>query len=254
MITFCTKLHEQNVKGYIVDRSRRIIQLGLNMLKCSTVEGVLSKLDFIYDNIEVHAKWTGRSRMEYFASFNNVLRYFPDLISKIPNEYWNKVSRKYQIKNITPMKRKLVINSDSEDDKTDNIVKETKKIKLVEFEKPKDVVDYSKLTFYELSMHDSLWKTYFVRKDDEVLVHQRSSKVKFNITNVDDIKRYVVRVLEAQINEAYSINVIFNCKLKYGQDKLNSIIIRNATKNVRDVANHLWKEMVEPFYKVSMTV
>ena len=247
--TFCKKLHEQNVKGYIVERARRIIHLGSNMLKCWTVEGVLIRLDFVYDNIEVHAKWTGRSRMNYFASFNNALQYFPNLRHKIPKEYWNKVNKKYQITNITPTKRKLIIDSDSEDIKTNNIVEETKKIKVVELEKPKD-----KLTFYELSMHDNLWKLYFIRQNDEVLVHQRSSKVKFNIKSVEDIKKYVVRVLEAQINEAYSINVIFKCKLTYGQDKMNSIIIRNATKNVRDVANHLWKEMVEPFYKVSMTV
>jgi hypothetical protein len=103
-------------------------------------------------------------------------------------------------------------------------------------------------------MNDTLWKIYFLRKDDEVLINQRSSKVKFNINNDNDIKNYVIRVLEALIKDACSINASFKCKLKYGQDNMNDIIINNATKNIRDVANHIWTEMIEPFYKVSMTI
>ena len=241
VISFCTKLLENNVKGYVVERSRRIIELSFKMLKCSTVEGVMSKLDFVYDNIEAQAKWTGRSREEYFASFNRALHYFPILKSKIPKEYWTKMSVRTQMRNAIPMKRKFVIDTDSEDEVVE------KKTKVVP-------VDNTKMTFYELSMHDTLWKIRFIRKDDEVLINQRSSKVKFNINNHNDIKNYVIRVLEALIKDAYNINVIIKCKVKYGEDSMNDMIYNHAAKNIRDVANHIWTEMVEPFYKVSMTM
>lgn len=246
VISFCTKLIEKDVKSYVVERSRRIINLSFKMLKCSTVEEVMSKLDFVYDNIEVQANWTGRSKVEYFASFNKALMYFPILRSQIPKTYWSKMSVRTQIQNAMPLKRKFVIDTDSEDEEV-----EKKKIKLIPFNKP-ICNDYSK--FYEVSMNDTLWKIYFIRKDDEVLIHQRSSKVKFNVNNDNDIKNYVVRVLEALIKESYSINIAIKCKLRYGEDSMNDIIINNATKNIRDAANHIWTEMVEPFYKVSMAM
>lgn len=256
VISFCTKLLENDVKGYVVERSRRIFHLSFKMLKCSTIEEVLSKLDYVYDNIEAQANWTGRSRAEYFASFNRALQHFPILKSKIPKEYWAKLNKTHITIKTSEKKRKFIIDTDSEDDevKSDNrslVLQEKKKIKVIPINKPK-IEDYSKLTFYELSMNDTLWKVYFIRKDDEVFVNQRSSKVKFSINSENDIKNYVIRVLEALIKEAYSINVILKCKLKYGQDNMNDIIINNATKNVRDVATHIWTEMVEPFYKVSM--
>lgn len=253
VISFSTKLTEKNVKGYVVERSRRVIELGFKMLKCSTVEEVLSKLDYVYDNIEAFAKWTvPASRNGYFATLNFALDYFPVLKSKVPNEYWAKVKTRKQ------KKRRLIVDTDS-DDENDVIVHNKKMIKLLPVNqvvnKPIIINDYSsKLSFYELSMNESLWKIYFIRKDDEVIIHQRSSKVKFSVSSENDIKNYVIRVLEALIKEAYSINVIFKCKLKYGQDNMNEIIINNATKNIRDVANHIWTEMFQPFYKVSMSM
>lgn len=252
VISFSTKLTEKNVKGYVVERSRRVIELGFKMLKCSTVEEVLSKLDFVYDNIETFAKWTvPASRTGYFSTLNFALDYFPVLKSKVPKEYWAKLKTRKQ------KKRRLIVDTDSDDE--DVIVQNKKKIKLIPvsqvINKPITINDdSSKLSFYELSMNDTLWKIYFIRKDDEVFINQRSSKVKFNINNDIDIKNYVIRVLEALIKDAYSINTSFKCKLKYGQDNMNDIIINNATKNIRDVANHIWTEMVEPFYKVSMAM
>jgi hypothetical protein len=252
VISFSTKLTEKNVKGYAVERSRRVIELGFKMLKCSTVEEVLSKLDFVYDNIETFAKWTvPATRIGCFSTLNSALDYFPMLKSKVPKEYWAK------LKTIKQKKRKLIVDTAS--DEVNIIVQNKKKIKLIPvsqvINKPITINDNSsKLSFYELSMNDTLWKIYFVRKGDEVFINQRSSKVKFNINNDIDIKNYVIRVLEALIKDACSINTSFKCKLKYGQDNMNDIIINNATKNIRDVANHIWTEMIEPFYNVSMAV
>lgn len=258
VISFCTKLLEKNVKGYVVGRCRRIIELSFKMLNCLTVEEVLSKLDFVYDNIQVRANWTDKSKTDYFSTFNKALQHFPILMSKVPKKYYIKInSTTNEIMSVKQQKRKFVIDTDSEDEEVTTqstpIVQGKKKIKLIPFVKP-TIDDNSNLTFYELSMNDTLWKIYFIRKNDEVLINQRSSKVKFNINNDIDIKNYVIRVLEALIKEAYSINVIFKCKLKYGQDNMNNVIINNATKNIRDVANHIWTEMVEPFYKVSMAM
>lgn len=254
--TFYIKLFENGLKGYVVERSRRIIEIGSQIVKCKRLEDIMAKLDVVYDNIDSYTKWTETTRTEYFASFNSALEYFPDLKSKVSEEYWTKFS------DTRRRKRKFV-----NDKGDDNVVMHgRKKLSLTSPVTPQ-LMQKHRLhpsnpasseqkephAFYELSMNTVPWKVHFVRNNDDVLVYQRSSKVKFHVNNTEDTKIYVVRVLETLLKEAFNINPIIRCNLKYGQDNMNDITIHNAMKNMREVATHVWTEMVEPFYKVTMT-
>lgn len=260
---FCAVLINKKVAAYAILRSKRIIEVGFKILKCSTVEEVMSKLDVVYDKIEVRAGWkVPSSRTEYFATLRNALEYFPLLKAKVPKELMIKLNKRNN-------RRKRVVDDEEEDtNKDDDVVYQSqKKIKLVSMnemphkeetvvittEKKNDVSDKTSNS-YEVSMHDSLWKFSFIRKEntEDVVFHNRSQNVKFNVHDEDGIKKYVVRILETQLSEAYKIDTIIKCKLNFGQDHMSQLTIHQATKDIRQVAYHVWTEMVEPFYKVAM--
>jgi hypothetical protein len=210
---FVSALFKENVKLYVIQRAKSFANFGMNFLHCSTVNEVAENFQTVYKEVEKQGKWVDKSRGDY----------------------------------INKKKRKLIVDSDTEDDEkvTVNSHKKIKPIAPV----PQPIIT----KFFELSVHDTVWKLCFKKEAEELLInHNTSMKVKFNINDNEKIMHYVVRIIEMMLREACKIEPDVKCKLTYGNDLMYECRITQATRNIRDASKYVWNEVVAPFYETTM--
>jgi len=237
---FVYALFKKNVKMYVIQRARSFANFGMNFLHCSTVNKVAENLQAVYKESEKQGKWNDKNRGDYIKAFKQSIASVGILENKSP--------KNTQLDNSSfKKKRKLIVDSDTEEDDA-SIMSSHKKIMLTA-PVPKPIPT----KFFELSVHDTVWKLCFKKEAEELLInHNTSMKVKFNINDKEKIMHYVVRITEMMLREACKIEPDVKCKLTYGTDLMYECRITQATRNIRDASKYVWNEMVAPFYETTM--
>lgn len=226
--TLCSK----DVKIYIISHAMSVLELGMKVLKCSSVEHVIENFNIVYDEFQKSSKWNPSSKQTYMIDFKRAIEHFPSLCEKIPTGMLGKPLKK--------RKRKLIIDTDDEDDVID-----VKKVKLI--------VQEPVVNIFELNVHEKVWKLGFKKQQDDIVIsHNNNMKVKIKIIDTEKIQNYLVRILEMMLKEAYNLDAEVKCVLTYNGNTLYECKIVQATKNIRDAANYVWREMIVPFYDITM--
>ena len=241
---FVSVLFKKNVKLYVIQRARSFANFGMNFLHCSTVNEVARNFQAVCNESEKQGKWIDKSRIDYIKAFKQSIA-SAEILEK-------KSSKNTQLDNSSSKKkRKLIVDTDTEDenDNTNDTVtmNSHKKIMLIA-PIPKPTIT----KFFELSVHDTVWKLCFKKETEELLINHNSMKVKFNINDKDKIMHYVVRIIEMMLKETCKIEPDVKCKLTYGNDLMYECRITHTTRNIRDAANYVWNEMIVPFYEITM--
>jgi hypothetical protein len=268
----CCIFHEKSVPKYAVGNSRRIFEIGFELLNTLSIDDVLVKLDYVFDNMEKSKVKSQSSKISYFSALKQALQSVPAFNAKVPDGLWDKLKEAQRNES---RKRKLANNDNvTESDDDDDVVIARKKQRLVPNnevpvveEKPEvvtvqeekkeernDIASSSSPTspFYELSLHGNLPKLYFIRKDnsDILEVKHKCFKSVLDINNEEAVKTYIVKLLETMLKDACQFDIDVKCDLSYGGDKVYHCNLPQATKNIRYVADYIWKEVISPFYKV----